>query len=120
VERELPGHLVARLVEAGEHAPREDRFELRVDVPLVAFFDAEGADQLAVAQLAAVFQAQGGPAGLQRRVALQADELRAARQYARHRVANPRRFDLQEARIQPDDGHGALNFDLDLDRAAVR
>ena len=54
MQRELPWDFETRLVEAGESPAGIDRFELRVDVPIAAFFELKKAASAFLAQFAAV------------------------------------------------------------------
>ena len=68
LERELPGHLVRRLVEAREGLSRRDVFELRIDVPPVAVLDLENALHILAADLAFVVDVECRCARLNRLV----------------------------------------------------
>ena len=79
VERELPGDLEPRLIEAGEGAPGIERLELRVDVPVRADLAPEQPRPLLLGHLPPVGDVQPDRARTDEAVKGKTDEILAAR-----------------------------------------
>ena len=102
VKRQLPRHLVVRLVEARERAARIDRLEERVRVGLGPFGLGVDALALHVIDRCAIRHLDRDRPDRQLLVGDQADELLAARDHPRRMIPDLRARDRDAARVQPD------------------
>ena len=122
VERQLPRHLVVRLVEARECAARKDRLELGVDVGRVPHGLLERAAGVERVERAGVVDRERPRARLERLGGAELEEVvalggRGQQDVGLARAPRDRRVDRELPRVEPDHQRALAEIAGDLDRA---
>ena len=113
-QRDFPGNLEARLVEAGQHAPHAERLTLREYVPLAILLLPEEPLQIGAREPSLPVHLQRRLAGRQRLRELETDEAAPALHRRRFRLGVEH---LQLVRVEPEDGRRCIEAQLQLARA---